>query len=196
MIYKSFYAVLNSVLEINDTYLPLSPMSEAEFKALVPENESMILDISDGFRQEAVVATNNCDTITIERGDNPHKFPRGSDVKFCLTPGMLAVIKNLICTFDCCETPCPCEPVKSAGNAILPKATSGSPWAGSFVFTGDNPMNLAVYGAPSWASVIYGPNFVRLEGTGTGAGTWNISVAATNCSGSVAIQQGTLVLED
>lgn len=188
-----FTTSLSERLEKGVRVLPLFSKDEAALKALVPDGEYTFLTIRDLVGAEIVKVENTCDTLLVTRaqdGTSEKTFPKGSCVRFEMTP---AVVKELICTHNCCEGECPCEPVKAAG-FVLPAATKTLAWQGSAVFTGDLPMELAVTGAPSWVKMTLGPNFVAFEGTPPAAGTFVISVAATNCSGEVAVQQGTLTI--
>lgn len=188
----AFTATLSAKLERGDLVLPLSRTDEMALKSYIPDGEYTYLTIRDTTGTEIVKVEHVCSELVLTRaqdGTLERTFPKGSCVRFEMTP---AAVKDLICTYDCCEDgECPCEPVQAAG-FVLPPARVGIPWKGTAVFTGDLPMELAVTGTPSWMSVTAGTNFVKLEGTPSAAGDFIISVAATNCNGQVAVQQGGL----
>lgn len=198
MILKPYSAILNNTLTKDSGYLPLSVDDTNRLLSILPEEEEMILTITDGVRLEWVRAENQCGTIIIERGygdSEPHRFARGTCVKFDTTA--LPVIYWIVCNHDCCESaPCPCVAVDSAG-IIFPAAVVGYPWEGSAVFTGDLPMTFAITGMPSWMQAEWGSSFVRLYGTPRGSGDFTIAIAATNCSGRFnTIQIGTVSVSD
>lgn len=189
-----FVAQLSSPLEKGARYLPLSASDEAGLKAILPEGDYTYLTLTDPVGSEIVKVTNTCDTLLVDRGQDgteDRKFPRGTCVKFSVSP---AVVKELICTHDCCEGGCPCEDVTAAGYSF-PAATTGVRWEGSVIFTGDTPMQMGVTGMPDWMQSVSGANYVVCSGVPTGAGTFTVSVAATNCSGAVAVQQCVLVVQ-
>ena len=186
-----FAATLNARLDKGARQLPLSASDEAKLMAAVGDEEYTYLVLRDPTGAEIVKVENTCNTLLVTRGQDgtdDRNVPRGSCVRFEMVP---AIVKDLICNYNCCDGDCPCEAVAAAGITLSP-AKVGESWQGSAVFTGDTPMTIAVEGAPSWAKVEVGANFVNFSGVATGAGTFNISVAATNCDGHVAVQQGTL----
>ena len=188
-----FNAALLQRLDKADRALPLSTSDEDRLKAALKENDHTWLTIRDEVSTEIVRVTNTCGGLVLDRGEDgteARNFPKGSCVRWEMTP---AVVKDLICTHNCCDDECPCDAVAAAGFA-LPNATHGVPWQGSAIFTGSTPMELAVAGAPSWMRVEKGANFIAFYGTPTAAGEYTLAVAATNCAGSTAIQQGKLLV--
>ena len=86
---------------------------------------------------------------------------------------------------------CPVEPPR-AGGFTLPEGKAGQHYMGVFVFKGDEPMNIGVLGLPSWAHAKqYGVSLV-ISGTPAAKGEYVISAAATNATGEVCVQQGTI----
>lgn len=188
-----FGASLIARMDAADRYLPISAADLARLTAELGEDDSAYLTLRDPVGAEIVKVTNTCGGLVVDRGQDGTaalNFPRGSCIRWEMTP---AEVRELICTHDCCEGGCPCEPVAAAG-FTLPAARVGVPWYGACVFTGDTPMELAVTGLPSWATVTVGANHVGVRGTPTGAGTFTVSVAATNCSGAVAVQAGDIIV--
>lgn len=188
-----FTASLSARLDKADRQLPLSLSDENRLKAAVPDGDHTYLVIRDPLGAEIVMVENACGTLLVTRGQDgteARNFPRGSCIRYEMTPAM---VKDLICTYDCCDGECPCEAVAAAG-ITLPSVASGYPWNGSAVFTGDTPMTIAVQGAPSWVQVEVGPNFVSFSGVASGSGSFTIAVAAANCDGQVAVQSGTLTV--
>ena len=189
-----FTASLSDRLDKGDRSLPLNTTDENRLKAAVPDGDYTYLVIRDPTGAEIVKVENTCGTLLVTRGQDgttARNFPRGSCIRYETTP---AIVKDLICNYDCCaDQECPCDPVAAAG-ITLPAVRAGAAFNGSAVFTGDVPMTIAVDGAPSWMDVSIGANYVTMSGTATGVGTFNISVAATNCDGMVAVQQATLTV--
>lgn len=197
MILKPFSATLNNTLTKDSGYLPLSVDDTNRLLSILPEEEEMILTLTDGLRLEWVRAENQCGVIVIERGyggSEPRRFARGTCVKFETS---LPVIQWLICNYDCCENEtCPCVAVDNAG-IIFPAAVVGYPWQGSAVFNGDQPITFGITGMPSWMQAEWGSSFVRLYGTPMGSGNFTIAISATNCSGRFnTIQIGTVSVSD
>lgn len=188
-----FSANLNFRLNKVDRRLALSYADEASLAAAVPNGDYTYLVIRDPTGAEIIKVENICGTMLVTRGQDgtePRNFPKGSCIRYETTP---TVVKDLICSYDCCEGECPCEAVAAAG-ITLPPVVSGSGWNGSAVFTGDTPMTIAVQGAPDWVRVEVGPNFVSFSGVASGSGSFTIAVAAANCDGQVAVQSGTLTV--
>lgn len=188
MILKPFSATLNSTLNKDSGYLPLSTEDTNRLLSILPEGDEMCLTLMDNLYVEWIRAENQCGVIVIERGirgSEPRKFPRGTCVLFEMS---LPLIEWLICNHDCCDGPCPCEPVESAG-VIFPPITVDVPWEGTAIFKGDIPMVFAVTGMPSWMVAEYGANYVKFSGTPTSDYDFTVSIAATNCSGSAITTQ-------
>lgn len=194
MIFAYYRATTTTTLPANSAELPVSSADLTTLLSIIPEGETMALILDDKIHTEEVLAENQCGQIVLARGQGgtiPMTFPRGTCVKSELT---LTYLRYEICNYDCCEGDCPCVPAAAAGFTIAP-AIVGVPWVGQAVFTGDTPMGIGVTGMPSWMTATPEANYVVLSGTPTGAGTWTISVAATNCSGSTpAVQSAVLTV--
>ena len=189
MILKPFAAHLSRTLEKTDATLPLSEAGLAWFLSLVPEGETLPLVINDGLTYEEVLATNSAGHITLERGrgeTEARKFPRGACARFEVT---LSVVRHEICNYDCCPAGDCAEPPAVAGT-LLPAGMAGTPWEGAVIFTGTLPLTLAATGLPPWCQAEAGPNFLKLSGTPDGAGSWNVSVAASGYG--VVVAQGVI----
>lgn len=188
-----FSASLNARLDKADRTLPLNKADSDRLMAAMEEDDYAYLVIRDPVGAEIVKVTNTCGGLLVDRGQDgtdAMNFPKGSCVRHEMTP---AVVKDLICNYNCCEGDCPCDPVESAG-ITLPAAKVGVAWNGNAVFTGDTPMELSATGVPAWATITLGANYIAFSGTPTGAGSFNISVAGTNCGGAIAVQQGVLTI--
>ncbi|HCL7555077.1 TPA: hypothetical protein N2X54_002088 [Escherichia coli] len=189
-----FTAALSSRLDKTDRALPLNAQDINRLKAALAEDDYTWLVIRDDVGSEIIKVTNTCGGLVIDRGEDgtePLNFPKGSCVRWEMVP---ATVRELICTHDCCDDGCPCDTVKAAGIA-LPEATKGVQWHGSAVFTGSVPMELAVAGAPSWMYVEKGANYIMFSGVPAAPGEYTLSVAATNCDGKTAVQQGKLIIK-
>lgn len=187
MILKPFSVNLNSVLDPDDVYLPLTPGDRAKLLAHLPQDDDeTILTISDDLTKEYVRAQNNKGTIVLTRGVESEalKFPTGSCVYF---ENSLPVTEWLICNYECCKEDCKVTAPKAAG-VLLPDGKAHDHWEGGVVFSGDLPMQIAVTNCPAWLEAKQENNYLRLSGTAV-AGTFTISVAAANTAG-LAVQQG------
>lgn len=194
MILKAMSFHLNGKLEAADIYLPLATADMAALTELVPEGEETFLTLAWDMAKEYVKVKNVSGTILLERGIDSKgvAFPKGSCLYF---ENSIPVTKWLICNYECCTGECPVDPVGSAG-VLLPNAKVGDAWEGSFVFSGDLPMQFGVTGMPDWMTVTYAGNYVKLSGTPAAAGTFSVSVAASNDKGkNIAVAQGTVTVE-
>lgn len=194
MILKPISINLNDVLNADDKYLPLSAADQAKLDALVPDGESILLTISDDVYKEFIQADRSGGTFVLTRGidSDARKFPKGSCVFF---EDSVPVIKWLICNYECCSDDCEVAAVKGEG-MILPEGKVNNAWTGTAVFSGELPVQFGVTGLPDWCKAEQAGNYVKLAGTPTASGSYNISVAASNDSGkNLAIQQGTIVIK-
>jgi len=195
MIIKPFSAFLSQHINADSGHLPLTEADENRLKALVPEGEEILLTLKDDLYYEYIRVTNTCDSLLVERGQSesvPRKFPRGTCVFF---ENSIAVTEWLICNFDCCAGDCPCEGVTTAG-VVFPTGKTGVPYMATAVFKGSLPMTLGVSGHPSWAVAETGANYIKLSGTPTGTGNYNVSISATNCSGKdLSMQSAQIIIE-
>jgi hypothetical protein len=195
MIYKPFNAMLIHSLDKQDTELPISETDKARLLEIVPIGESIPLVLHDDFWSEEILVRNSADVFIVERGEHPRRFPRGSVLCFEVTVG---VVKDLICTHNCCDDePCPCQPISIAG-ILLPVGKVGELWQGTAIFQGDLPMALTASGLPPWTTVVAGPNFLSFTGTPTvPLEGGNIAIAGTNCAGSnVVTATGVLTISE
>jgi len=195
MIIKPFSAFLSQPINADSGHLPLTEADENRLKALVPEGEEILLTLKDDLYYEYIRVTNTCDSLLVERGQSEsiaRKFPRGTCVFF---ENSIAVTEWLICNFDCCAGDCPCEGVTAAG-VVFPAGKTGVPYMATAVFKGSLPMTLGVSGHPSWAVAETGANYIKLSGTPTGTGNYNVSISATNCSGKdLSMQSAQIIIE-
>jgi hypothetical protein len=189
MILKPFSAILIRSLAKDSYDLPLAEGDRARLLAQLPEGESTLLVLRDDIYEEEIEVSNTCGQPLISaRGlgeSEIRKFPRGSSVCFQVT---VSVVQHLVCNYDCCDGPPPVSALEAVG-VIFPTGHIDEAWMGSAIFAGELPMTLAVEGNPSWMQVEAGPNYVRFSGTPTGAGTYTLSIAATNQKGSQLVVQ-------
>lgn len=181
-----FKTSINSLLEPEAVYLPLTSMDMARLLSLIPDGEFTFLTLKAPFALEHVSITNKGGVLVLTRGVNdttPQRFPNGSCVFF---ENSTAVTRWLICNHDCCaDSPCVCAPVELAG-AHSPNARVGEPWTGVAVFSGTGPIRIGASSRPSWMTATVGSNSIILTGVPTSAGTYSVSVAAANCGETVA----------
>lgn len=182
-----FSASLNRKLEATDIYLPISEGAAADLKALLKEPDDYIyLTLKDDVNLETVRVRNEQGTLMLERGlegTEAVTHPFGTCI-MSVSPTVVALIKDLICSYECCEGPCPVEPVVCAGTALPEYGNVGVAFNGCVIFTGSSPMNIVMNGAPAWLSALQMGNTLILSGTPDKAGTTTFSVAATNGNGT------------
>lgn len=213
MSYKNeiFTARLDEVMQKDDRALPLLPGALNDLKALLSDDgDYTFASIRSDAKYEAVKIMNVDGLLVVDRGiegTEPLRHPYGS----CITlvqPALIAVVKDLICSYDCCsDKPCECRPAAVASVA-MPDVESGQYWHGSVGFTGDQPMTIAIdIGDNDWITAKQDANLVYFEGLApsmipVAADTYenvmplrvSVSVAATNCNGHVALVQPTFYI--
>lgn len=191
-----FSASLNACLEATDVYLPVSDAAAADLKALLTEpNQYMYLTLKDDTNFETVKVRNEQGTLMLERGvegTEATKHPFGTCI-VSVSPTVVALIKDLICNYECCNGPCPVEPVVCAGTALPEYTNVGLPFNGCVIFTGSSPINIVINGAPAWMQALQMGNTLILSGTPDKAGTASFSVAAANGNGTHVVSQSVTV---
>lgn len=150
-----------------DTLLPLHADARADLLALLSEEDDYIyLSLVNDVGMETVKVKNDHGTLLMERGvegttDGTH--PPATCVH-AVSPTVVAIIKDLVCNYECCEPPCPAEPVQYLGE-LLPPAKVGEPWEGNIIFS--NAQSAGVYDTPKWmnAKLLPGSGAIMLSGT-------------------------------
>ena len=190
MILKPISLALADVLSKDSGYLPLTAQHKAKRLLQGPAGEETILTITDSVNTVYVRVKNQQGTITLERGVEAgvYKFPTGSCVYFEVS---VPVVEWLICNYECCKGDGPVQP-PLAGGFMLPEGKAGQYYLGTFIFKGDEPMNIGGLGLPDCARAKqYGVSLV-ISGVPKAKGEYVISTAATNATGEVCVQQGTI----
>lgn len=186
-----FAARLCDRLEASEVHLPLSNAATADLLAHLPEDDDYaFLSLKGDVEYEVVKVRNEGGTLLIERGmegTTAALHHHGTCVS-TVSPLTVAVIKDMICNYECCEGECPCDGAAVAGWTI-PDAYVDKTWEGAVVFSGDLPMTLGAANVPSWMKVEAVNNTLKLSGTPHIAGTFTFSVAATNCNGKYVASQ-------
>ena len=187
MKYEQFGARLVNRLEAADSYLPLSNEATADLLNLLTESDDYIyLSIGDEKTYEIVKCRAEGGLLIIERGlegTSAVLHGYGACVS-SVSPLIIAIVKDLICNYSCCEDgDCECEPV-AFGMSFLPYAKQGAAWEGMATFSGNTPMNIGVNGAPDWMQVDVEGTTIRFSGTPNVVGPVSFSVAASNCGGT------------
>ena len=183
-----FSAYIVDALLPGDVHIPLSAAAEADLKALLASEGSYVyLTIRDELNAETVKCSLSAGTLVLERGlegTEAVKHPYGSCVS-TVSPTVMAVVKDLICHYDCCEDgDCTAVPV-SFGVPTAPAGTAGTPWLGSVDVGGSDPVTLDASAAPSWMTVRRaGRNTVLMSGTPPSPGSVSFSLYAVNLNGT------------
>ena len=87
------------------------------------------------------------------------------------------------------------EPPAVAGR-LYEAAVVGVPWRALAIFSGDQPITYGTGTLPDWAEVEYKPTYARISGVPPEAGTYTFSVAATNKSRAVVVEQFEVVVTE
>ena len=184
---EQFGCYLTDRLEADASHLPVSQAATADLLALLSEADDYIyLAIADDQSYEVVRCRNEGGTLLLDRGiegttASLHGF--GACVS-SVSPLFVAVVKDLVCNYNCCEDgDCPCEPVSFA-MSFTPYAKQGQTWEGFASFNGNMPMTIGADGAPDWMQIEVEGNTIKMSGTPTTVGAVSFAIAATNCNGT------------
>ena len=182
-----FSALLNRAMDPADVYLPIDASAEADLKALLADEGSYVyLTIRDELNAETVKCSLSGGTLVLERGlegTQGVRHPYGSCVS-TVSPTVMAVVKDLICHYDCCEDGgCTAVPV-SFNTVNTPPASVGASWQGSVELDGSDPVTLDASAAPSWMTVRRYGHLVLMKGTPSSAGNVSFSLYAVNLNGT------------
>lgn len=195
-----FSASLNAKLEATDVYLPVCDSAAADLRALLTEpDQYMYLTLKDDVHFETVKVRNEQGTLMLERGlegTEATKHPFGTCI-VSVSPTVVALIKDLICNYECCNGPCPVTPPSFAGMTMPLSGNVGTEWNGCAIFDGTSPMTIAINGAPAWMEATQVGSTLVLKGVPDKAGTTVMSIAATNGNGTNIVSQPvTVVVQD
>ena len=182
-----FSAYIVDALLPGDVHIPLSAAAEADLKALLASEGSYVyLTIRDELNAETVKCSLSAGTLVLERGlegTEAVKHPYGACVS-TVSPTVMAVVKDLICHYDCCEDgDCTAVPV-SFSTVNTPPASTGAAWQGSVELDGSDPITLDASAAPSWMTVKRYGHLVLMKGTPSSAGDVSFSLYAVNLNGT------------
>lgn len=182
-----FSAFLTAPLEESGKYITLTKEAAADLASILKSNGSYIyLTLRDDANIETVRAHLEQGFLMVDRGlsgTEAVKHPIGTCVS-SVSPTVIAVIKDLICNYDCCEDgDCPKNPADFL-NIYTPSGSTGTAYHGTIEFTGTDPVQVTVAGAPDWLTVTRTGNTLSLTGTPTSAGDVTFSIALTNLNGT------------
>lgn len=184
---EEFGAVLNQSMDKDALSLPVSASVRADLAALLQKDgDYTYATLRSDSTYETIRLSMVAGELVVQRaveGTEAVKHPCGTTV--CLvSPTTVAAIKALICEYDCCEeTDCECEPVTVAGS-WLPEAYVHVAWSGAVVFSGKQPLAIAINNQPAWMQAVVEGSVLQLSGTPTEAGDVSFVVAASNCNGT------------
>lgn len=182
-----FEAVTAWTLEPDDTYIQFpNPVESDLLTILSKDGDYMYIAVQDHRKYEVVKAMRDGATLRYERGvagTKAQRFASGVCVSG-ISPLAVQVMKDLICSYDCCsDGDCKCEPV-AVGGSSLPDGVVGKPWSGAVAFVGTSPVTVTVNSTPSWMTAVVEGSVIHLSGTPSVAGVQYFSVAAANCGGN------------
>lgn len=187
MKYEYFSAYTCDPIVSTDKYLPLPKGAQTDLIDILKEDESYIyLTLLDDANIETVKVSLVQGFLVMERGisgTTPVNHPVGTCVS-SISPTVIAVIKDLICNYNCCEDgDCPKTPVQFT-DSYIPSAKAGSAFRGTISFTGTDPVQVTVSGAPDWLTIARSGDTLTLSGTPASAGQVTFSIALTNLNGT------------
>ena len=166
---------------------PRDAAAEADLKALLSgEGSYVYLTIRDELNAETVRCSLSAGALVLERGmegTQGVRHPYGACVS-TVSPTVMAVVKDLICHYDCCEGgDCTAVPV-ALHSVNAPSASVGAPWQGSAELDGSDPITLDASAAPSWMTVRRYGHLVLMKGTPSTAGNVSFTLYAVNLNGT------------
>lgn len=180
-----WHSKLIAKLEAADPTLPLPDSDLASLKVLLAGGKHSYLVLRGPAAVEVVRVEFDAGLLSFVRGIDStgvQTFPKGASVCAEVVP---ALVKDLVCAFDCCEGDCDCIEPTVAGKNYPASVSTGSLFEAIVVFAGDMPMSVATSPAPPWLTVTVGPNYAHLSGTPAVVGNYSIAVSATNCGGAL-----------
>lgn len=180
-----FDASLSAKLTADAILLPLDDGAMADLLNLLTDSDDYtFLAIKSEQSYEVVKAHKEGGLIALDRGQEGTTavlHPMGACVA-TVSPLTLAVMKDIVCNYECCQTDCVCEPV-TFGSAMLPTPVANKEYVGAVIFNGDLPITIGVNDATSsWITVTQEGRIAKLSGMPTGT-SGRISLAAANCNG-------------
>ena len=184
-----FDATLTAKLPASAVMLPVSDAAMADLLALLADEEDYtFLAIKSEQTYEVVKAHKSGGMVVLDRAQESTRdvlHPMG-DCIAAISPLTLAVMKDIVCHYECCEGTCECEPVEIAEENISLNISRNVPWEGNIIFSGSWPITIIAKNAPSWMEVRQIGNTVFLSGTMTQYKDVNMDIIATNCNGTHA----------
>lgn len=187
-----FDASLSAKLTADAVLLPLDDGAMADLLNLLTDSDDYtFLAIKSEQSYEVVKAHKEGGLIALDRGQEGTTavlHPMGACVA-TVSPLTLAVMKDIVCNYECCQGDCVCEPVSLVGAFGIPSRIHSLAELNGFVaFQGDGPITAGVDKAPDWLTVTQTGNVVRLSGIvpqpSRDEAFVSFSVAATNCNGT------------
>lgn len=199
MVSEFFSAFTTDRIGDTEIHLPLSDSAKADLLAILEPAESYIyLTLKGESNVETVKAHADGGYIILVRGLEGTKAVNhhyGTCVT-SISPTTIAVLKDLVCNYKCCEGECECKPVELVGK-MLPTATIGVEWEGVAFFNGDLPIHIGVHNAPGWMTITQKGATLHMAGTPTETGIFHFTIAAANCGGTAIDSDtvGVIVIE-
>lgn len=176
--------------------LPLSDSAMADLLGLLTDTDDYTyLALKSEQTYEVVKAHKVGSMVVLDRaqeGTRAVLHPMGTCVA-AVSPLTLAVMKDLLCNYECCQGDCVCEPVSLAGiYGLSNDVWAGNPLEIAVVFSGDLPMTVGVNNVPEWLGVTQENRVIKLTGTVPWPSSpnrfdeafVNFTVAAANCNGT------------
>lgn len=182
-----FTAFLTAPLEESGKYITLTKEATSDLASILKDSGSYIyLTLRDDANIETVRAHLEQGILIVDRGlsgTEAVKHPIGTCVS-SVSPTVIAVIKDLICNYDCCESgDCPKTPAEFL-SVYTPSGSTGTAYRGTIDFTGTDPVQVTVSGAPDWLTVTRTGSSLILSGTPASSGDVTFSIALTNLNGT------------
>lgn len=196
-----FAAYTTGRIEATDNYIPLSDAAIADLARLLKDPDSYVyLTIRTELTLETVKASLSANVVVIERGlaGTQRQVHMAGATVCTVSPTMMAVMKDLICNYDCCaDGNCQCIPPTLLGT-VVNGGKLGQQYLLRMTVGGSQPCTMATPdGLPDWASAVYENGTIVVRGMPTAAGSFPVAFAVTNCNGTqVTALNYNIVIQD
>lgn len=101
-----FSAHLTQRLDASDVYIPVCEAARNDLLHFIPNGSYTYASLVSDSAMETVIIRNDHGTLLLERGregTTAASHPPGTCVR-TVSPTIVAVIKDMICNWECCET--------------------------------------------------------------------------------------------
>lgn len=164
-----------------DDLTPLLPANRlAQIGALLASGGHTYLNIhAPGLGCEIVSASYAYGVLSLTRGQDGtavRPWPKGSCIEWSLVG---QAVKEIVQETIFCEPEC--RPASIVGGAMLPNGSAGVPWTHVVQLGGTPPFTVGQFSVPAWMEASVDGGEIRMAGTPTAAGAYDVTVQIKNC---------------